>query len=46
MTGGGIIYIGVDVVDVMLGSWQRHVHRNGTVPGSITVIQGGGGATI
>jgi hypothetical protein len=41
--GGGISYVSVDIVDVMLGTGNDTFAVNGTVPGSITLIQGGGG---
>ena len=43
-TGGGISYTGIDAMDVMLGAGNDTFVVNGTVPGSITVIQGGGGS--
>src|SRR5579864_681946 len=40
---GGITYRNVDVVNVMLGKGNDTFTVDNTVPGSITVIQGGGG---
>ena len=39
----GVQYSSVDVVDVLLGSGTNTFTVLGTVPGSITVVQGGGG---
>jgi Ca2+-binding RTX toxin-like protein len=41
---GGITYRNVDIVNVMLGSGDDTFTVDHTVPGSITVVQGGGGS--
>ncbi|MGH3260560.1 MAG: hypothetical protein ACRDNS_01055, partial [Trebonia sp.] len=41
---GGIVYGSVDIVDVLLGAGDDTFTVSATPPGSITVVQGGGGS--
>ena len=41
---GGITYHGMQIVDVLLGTGNDTFGINATTPGTITVVQGGGGA--